>query len=282
MKVIRSVLQMQKIIANLKKDSKTIGFVPTMGALHEGHLSLMNRARRENSLLVISIFVNPTQFGPKKDYRKYPRPFLRDKKLALQAGVDYIFTPSVKEMYPDELLTSVRVKKLTSFLCGISRPKHFEGVTTIIAKLFNIINPDRAYFGQKDYQQAIVIKKMAEDLNMNIKAILTPIIREKDGLAVSSRNAYLNSSQRKAALVLSKSLQMAEKIIESNYRIRPKSVISKIKAEIRKEPLAKIDYVSIVDGETLKEIKKIKGKVLIALAVWIGKTRLIDNILIRK
>lgn len=282
MRIIRSVLEIERIIAKLKADAKSIGLVPTMGALHEGHLSLMRRARRENDILIITIFVNPTQFGPKEDYKKYPRPFSRDKRLALQAGVDYIFAPSAKQMYPDELLTSVNVTKLTSCLCGISRPGHFEGVTTVVAKLFNIVNPDRAYFGQKDYQQAIVIKKMVKDLNMNIKIILMPIIRKKDGLAISSRNTYLSPGERKAALVLSKSLQVAKKTIESNYRLQPKTIISKIKAEIKREPLTKIDYVSILDAETLKEIKNIKGKVLVALAVRIGKTRLIDNILIKR
>ncbi len=281
MQVICSVLQMQKIVAKLHREGKSIGFVPTMGALHEGHLSLMRRARKENNILIISIFVNPTQFCPQEDYKKYPRPFSQDKRLSQQIGIDYIFAPSVKQMYPDDFLTSVQVKKLTSCLCGSYRPEHFEGVTTVVTKLFNIISPDRAYFGQKDYQQAVIINKMVKDINMPIKVILMPIVRDPDGLAMSSRNKYLNCEERKASLVLSKSLQIARKMIQLNNRIQSKDIIRKMKKEIAKEKLAKIDYVKVVNAETLEEIKQIKRKVLIALAVWIGKTRLIDNLLIK-
>jgi pantoate--beta-alanine ligase len=281
MQIIRSIAKMQNIISALKKQGKSIGFVPTMGAFHEGHLSLMRRGRRENDILVVSIFVNPIQFGPREDYKKYPRPFSRDKKAAEKEKTDYIFAPTAQEMYPAGFLTKVKVEQLTAGLCGASRPGHFDGVTTVVAKLFNIVSPDRVYLGQKDYQQATIIKKMVDELNVPLKILVMPIIRETDGLAMSSRNQYLDAKERRAAVVLNRSLQMAQKIIKSNYKTSPQVLISKIKTEIKKEPLAIVDYVEIVDAPTLKEVQKLSGQFVIILAVYIGKTRLIDNVVVK-
>ncbi|MFH1784081.1 MAG: pantoate--beta-alanine ligase [bacterium] len=282
MKVVRSVLQMQDICVKLLGKGKSIGFVPTMGALHEGHLSLMRRAGRENEILVASIFVNPTQFGPKEDYRKYPRPFSRDRQLAKKSGVDYLFVPSVSGMYPEGLSCSVRVQGLTHLLCGASRPGHFDGVTTVVTKLFNIVCPSRAYFGQKDYQQASVIKKLVKDLNFSVKIVVMPIVREKDGLAISSRNKYLSPKERKAALVLYRVLSMAKDIFASGKSPKAKDVIKKLKSFIANEPLTKIDYVKIVNGKNLKDVKTVRTGDVFALALYIGSTRLIDNTIIRR
>lgn len=260
-------------------NGKTIGLVPTMGAFHDGHLSLMRSARIENDLVVISIFVNPTQFGPKEDFNAYPRDLESDSKLALQVGVDVIFAPTVNDMYPNGYATFVNVERITEKLCGASRPIHFRGVTTVVAKLFNIIRPHKAYFGQKDAQQCVVIKRMAEDLNFDIDILIMPTIRETDGLAMSSRNKYLNVQERQSALVLSKSLFKAQDMIKSG-QVNALEILRNMKQMINAEPLAKIDYVSIVDGETLDDIREIKANTLIALAVFIGKTRLIDNIII--
>lgn len=281
MKLIRSIKHMSEYSKMLKKQGKTIGFVPTMGYLHEGHLSLMRKAKKETDISVISIFVNPTQFGPKEDYRKYPRDFRRDEGLARSVGVDIVFYPTVSQMYPKGFCTYVSVENLTEGLCGKFRPGHFRGVTTVVAKLFDIVKPDIAYFGQKDAQQAIVIKRMTQDLDMPIKIRILPIIREKDGLAMSSRNVYLNKAERKDATILYKALQKAKKMIK--YKIRnPAKIITSIKNTIKGiKSKFKIDYISIVDVNSLKDVKQIKGRILIALAVWMGKTRLIDNEIIR-
>lgn len=259
-------------------NGKTIGLVPTMGAFHEGHLSLMRSARIENDLVVTSIFVNPTQFGPKEDFNAYPRDLESDSKLASQVGVDVIFAPTVNDMYSNGYATFVNVERITEKLCGASRPGHFRGVTTVVAKLFNIIRPHKAYFGQKDAQQCVVIKRMTEDLNFDIDIVIMPTIRETDGLAMSSRNKYLNAQERQSALVLSKSLFMVQDMIKSG-QINVVDILHNMKQMIEAEPLAKIDYISIVDGETLDDIREIKANTLIALAVFIGKTRLIDNII---
>lgn len=259
-----------------RKHGKTIGLVPTMGYLHQGHLSLMERARQECDVVVISIFVNPTQFGEGEDFDEYPRDLERDAGLAESVGVDAIFAPPVEEMYPGGYCTYVNVEKLTDVMCGASRPGHFRGVCTVVSKLFNIIQPHKAFFGQKDAQQAIVIKRMVKDLNIPVEVITCPIVREEDGLAMSSRNVYLNPRERKAALVLSRSLALARQMIKQGERDRRK-VQEAMQNLIEQEPLAKIDYIAIREGENLAEIDDLHGKVLIALAVRIGKTRLIDN-----
>lgn len=281
MKIVDSITRMSTLVKMLKKEGKTIGFVPTMGYLHEGHLSLVKAAKKHADVVVMSIFVNPIQFGPNEDYDKYPKDFKRDEELAMSSGVDIIFYPSVKDMYPEGYATYVNVERLADTLCGASRPGHFKGVTTIVAKLFGIIKPDIAYFGQKDAQQAILIKKMAEDLNMGIEIKVLPIVRDRDGLAMSSRNVYLSENEREDALVLFQSLKKAEELINQGEK-DPKRIIKVMEDMIKGvTPLARIDYISIVDTENLKEIKSISGKVLIALAVFIGKTRLIDNMTIK-
>jgi pantoate--beta-alanine ligase len=279
MKVITKIKKMQSLSEKLRLERKKIGFVPTMGYLHNGHLSLVKRIKQLCDTVVMSIFVNPTQFGPNEDFKDYPRNFKRDKKLAQQSGVDIIFYPTIKEMYKNDFLTSVKVKKITEIMCGLSRPTHFEGVTTVVAKLFNIIKPHIAIFGQKDAQQSAVIKKMAKDLNFDIKIIISPIIREKDGLAISSRNTYLSRDERKDALVLYESLLYAKKLIR-NGETSPKFIIKKMKELISPKKRVKLDYISITDPNTLENVKEIKEKVLIALAAYIGKTRLIDNIIV--
>lgn len=276
MKIIRRIKKIQEYVSQAKKAGKTIGFVPTMGALHEGHLSLIRQAGKENDVVVVSIFVNPTQFGPKEDYKKYPRPLAKDTRLAKSAGADVIFNPSAAEMYPAGYQTYVEVGKITKVLCGTSRPGHFRGVATVVNKLFNAVPADKAYFGQKDYQQVQVIKQMVKDLNIAVQVVTCPIIREQDGLAMSSRNQYLNAEERKSAICLYEALKVAKAMIKSRIKDT-----SKIKKEIRNivesNLLAKVDYIEIVNAETLEPIKMIKGKVVIALAVYVGKTRLIDN-----
>jgi len=264
----------------LKREGKSIGFVPTMGYLHEGHMSLVKAAKKHTDVVVMSIFVNPLQFGPKEDFEKYPRDIKRDEALAGEAGVDVIFCPSVKDMYPEGYATHVNVECLTDSLCGASRPGHFKGVTTVVAKLFNIVKPDVAYFGQKDAQQVAVVRKMARDLNLDIEIKSMPIIRETDGLAMSSRNVYLSEEERHQALVLNQSLEKALSLVKAGER-DPANVIKAIRELIARKPLVRIDYVSIVDAKGLKDISGISGEVLVALAAFVGKTRLIDNIIVK-
>ncbi len=275
--IIETIKELKEIIRNNKKQGKNIGFVPTMGYLHEGHLSLIQAARKENDLVVVSIFVNPTQFGVGEDLESYPRDLARDTQLSQSAGADIIFHPAVSEMYPDNYFTYVEVNEITNRLCGLSRPTHFRGVTTVVNKLFNIVEPDKAYFGQKDAQQVAVIQKMVRDLNMNVEIIPCPIVREADGLAMSSRNTYLSPEQRQAALILSKTLFAAKEKIQQGMQdaVELKNWMLQ---NINSEPLANIDYVEIVDAFDLNEVKNIQGSILIALAVKFGKTRLIDNI----
>lgn len=279
MQIIHEISILRQHINKARKAGKTIGFVPTMGYLHQGHLSLLDKARSENDVTVLSIFVNPLQFGVGEDYEEYPRDLEADAVQAKHAGCDFIFAPTVKEMYPHGYATFVDVERLTSNLCGASRPDHFRGVTTVVNKLFNIVTPDHAYFGQKDAQQALVLQKMARDLNMNLTVDILPTIREKDGLAMSSRNKYLSFAERTAATVLFRSLQQAEEIIVTGETDANK-IIQSITRSIQSEPLANIDYVAIVDTEEIKETETIKGQTLIALAVRFGKTRLIDNIIL--
>ncbi|MCD6584027.1 MAG: pantoate--beta-alanine ligase [Candidatus Omnitrophica bacterium] len=280
--VARTVERVRDIVKKTKKKGRLIGFIPTMGALHEGHLSLIRGAHKECDFVVVSIFVNPTQFGAGEDFHSYPRDFKKDESLLKKEGVNLVFYPKVSTMYPKDFSTYVEEVSLSKYLCGKFRPGHFRGVCTVVVKLFNIVTPDIAYFGQKDFQQAQIIKRMVRDLNFPIKIKILPIIREKDGLAMSSRNSYLSSHQRKLAPYLYKSLILAKELI-----LKKKYSLLKIRNEIkrfikRNIPSAKIDYIDIVSPETLQELRKIdKGKILVALAVYLGRARLIDNILVR-
>lgn len=276
MKTVCNIKELKEYIKRWKKEGLTIGLVPTMGYLHEGHKSLIEKAVKENDRVVVSVFVNPIQFGPKEDLRTYPRDIERDKELCMVAGASILFNPEASEMYFDDLSTYVNVEGLTEGLCGSKRPGHFQGVCTVVSKLFNIVNPDRAYFGQKDAQQLAVIRRMVRDLSFDIEVIGCPIIREEDGLAKSSRNTYLSEEERKAALILYKSLNKAKEILGSGETSSEKIKLA-IREEISKEPLAKADYIEIVDGLNLKSADKVEGQVIIAIAVFIGKTRLIDN-----
>ncbi len=279
MKIINHIDKMKTYARIMKKENKLVGLVPTMGYLHEGHLSIIKAARNQSDIVIVSIFVNPVQFGPDEDFEKYPRDIKRDEELAKECGVDIIFYPKKEDMYPEGFSTYVDVEKLTKVLCGKSRPGHFRGVTTVVMKLFEIIKPDIAYFGQKDAQQAYVVKKMIEDLNMDIITKIMPIIREEDGLAMSSRNIYLTKSKRKDASLIYKSLKLAEGLIGSG-EINPKKIIKKMRDLLSEKPSLKIDYILIVDTKSLKEVTTVEGEVLIAIAVFIGKTRLIDNIIL--
>jgi pantoate--beta-alanine ligase len=281
MEIIVQTKEMQGRSEQRRREGMIIAFVPTMGYLHAGHISLMREGRKRGDVLVISIFVNPTQFGPGEDYDKYPRDLKQDLRLAQGAGVDIVFTPSVHEMYPEGFQTAVEVQRVTQNLCGASRPGHFRGVSTVVAKLFNIVKPHLAFFGQKDYQQLITIKQMVEDLNMDIEVIGMPTIREPDGLAMSSRNAYLNSKKRKEALVLYRSLVKAEELFGQGERSTA-TIIQEVRRIIEQENSATIDYVNICDAHTLEDIDEIKGEAVIAVAVKIGKTGLIDNIILKE
>lgn len=274
MKILKTVHDVRELVNQWKKEGKTIGLVPTMGYLHEGHLSLIEKCKKENDKVIVSIFVNPTQFGENEDLTSYPKDIKRDSSLCENLGVDLIFNPDASEMYQDPC-TFVNIESLSNHLCGKSRPIHFRGVCTIVSKLFIIINPDNAYFGQKDAQQLAIIKKMVKDLNFDINIVGCPIVREEDGLAKSSRNVYLNPKERKAALCLSKAINVGKTLANTETNA------DKIKSEMRKiieaEPLAKIDYIEIVDNDTMQPVSKMKENTLAAMAVFIGKTRLIDN-----
>lgn len=275
MKIVSTIEEVRAQVKEWKKERLSIGFVPTMGYLHEGHMSLIDAAG-ENDKVVVSIFVNPMQFGPTEDLASYPRDLEHDAKLCEEHGVDLIFHPTPEEMYGDQFYSYVDMDVLTKELCGLSRPVHFRGVCTVVTKLFNIVTPDRAYFGQKDAQQLAVIKRMVKDLNMPLTITGCPIIREEDGLAKSSRNTYLSPEERKAALVLSRSIFLGKEMVENGER-DCKKILAAMTAEIEKEPLAKIDYVKIVDLDTMQQVEKIDRGILAAIAVYIGKTRLIDN-----
>lgn len=275
MKIVSTIEEVRAQVKEWKKEGQSIGFVPTMGYLHEGHMSLIDAAG-ENDKVVVSIFVNPMQFGPTEDLASYPRDLEHDAKLCEEHGVDLIFHPTPEEMYGDQFYSYVDMDVLTKELCGLSRPVHFRGVCTVVTKLFNIVTPDRAYFGQKDAQQLAVIKRMVKDLNMPLTITGCPIIREADGLAKSSRNTYLSIEEREAALVLSRSIFLGKEMVENGER-DCKKILDAMTAEIEKEPLAKIDYVKIVDLDTMQQVEKIDRGILAAIAVYIGKTRLIDN-----
>ena len=281
MKVITSVAGMKALARQWKKEGKSIGFVPTMGYLHEGHLSLVRESKKRGAdVTVVSIFVNPAQFGPNEDFKKYPRDLEKDSAYLEQAGVDCLFYPDAAEIYPPGYRTYVEVHGLQDRLCGKSRPGHFRGVVTVVLKLFDIVGPDRAFFGAKDAQQVLIIEKMAADLDLGTEVVTCPIVRDPDGLALSSRNAYLSSEERKAALVLSRSLRWAERAISAGERDAAK-VIAGIRSLIEAEPLARVDYVEAVDPLDLDSVAEIRGDVLIALAVFVGSIRLIDNIRVR-
>jgi pantoate--beta-alanine ligase len=279
MKIAETIESIRRLIKAARRAGKTIGFVPTMGALHKGHISLIEAAKKKCNFVVVSIFVNPTQFGPKEDFKKYPRPIKADLNMCRKAGVDVVFAPTPKEMYASENLTWVDVEELSEPLCGKFRPGHFRGVATVCAKLFNIVLPDVAYFGQKDAQQAIVIKRMVANLNMPLKIVVCPTVREKNGLAMSSRNQYLTPQQRKDAAFIYKSLQKCRQMIKQGITDTKKITAGMLKI-LQQIPSAEIQYVSIVDAETLRNVDKVSGKVLAAVAAKVGSTRLIDNILI--
>jgi pantoate--beta-alanine ligase len=280
MEIIDTVARMQKRSEEIRLAGERIAFVPTMGFLHDGHLRLMTEGRRLGDVLVISIFVNPTQFGPAEDYQEYPRDMEGDISKAREAGVDIIFAPSVEEMYPVESQTKVVVQRLTEHLCGLSRIGHFEGVATVVGKLFNITKPHFAIFGQKDYQQLLVIRRMVKDLNMDIEVIGVPTVREPDGLAMSSRNRYLNPEERESALCLKKSIDMASALTKEGER-NANRIKSAIQGLILSYPFTNIEYISICDSLTFEDMDTVEGECLLALAVKVGKTRLIDNCLIK-
>lgn len=276
MKVINSVKRMQSYSEQLRLQGKRIAFVPTMGYFHDGHLALMREAKKAADTVVVSIYVNPTQFGPKEDFAKYPRDLNRDLKMAENVGVDVVFHPFDKDMYPAQYQTYVNVEGVTQNLCGFSRPGHFRGVTTVCNKLFNIIKPHIAVFGKKDFQQFVTIQRMVNDINLDLVIVGYPTVREKDGLAMSSRNKYLSKEERKSALTLSKSLKMAQSLYDKGER-DASVIISKVERLIQKAPSTQIDYVKICDTKRLRDIKKINREAVMALAVRVGKTRLIDN-----
>jgi len=276
MKVVEKIDDMRRLRQQL---AEPIGFVPTMGYFHDGHLALVRRARAENQLVIVSIFVNPTQFGPQEDFNNYPRDLQRDLAMLEEEKADIVFMPSATEMYPPQFNSWIEVDKLTERLESASRPGHFRGVATIVAKLFNIIQPTRAYFGQKDAQQTIVIKKMVADLNMNLEIITIPTVREPDGLAMSSRNTRLNPEQRQAAVILYQALCLAQQLYTSGEK-NAERLRQEMLTLIQKQPLANIDYVSIADAETLDELDRVNPPSLVSLAVRIGSTRLIDNIVL--
>ncbi len=280
MVLIRQIQEMRNRSEAKRREGRRIVLVPTMGFLHEGHLSLVREGRKRGDDLVVSVFVNPTQFTPHEDYAGYPRDLERDQKLLEREGVEVLFHPSEEGTYPKGYQTRVVVDQLDSFLCGAFRPGHFVGVATVVAKLFNIVRPHVAIFGAKDYQQLQILRRMAEDLNFDVEIVGHPIVREKDGLAMSSRNAYLNGDERQAALSLSRSLRKAESLVNHGER-RGEQIIASVRAEIEKEPLARIEYVSLCHPSSLEAVPKIDGEALLALAVWIGKARLIDNTLLK-
>lgn len=276
MKLVKTIEEVRQIVKEWRKQGLTVGLVPTMGYLHEGHQSLIRKSVEQNDRTVVSIFVNPIQFGPNEDLASYPRDIKRDMALVDETCGDLIFNPEPNEMYPSHFTTSVQTTEVTELLCGARRPVHFGGVCTVVSKLFHIVAPDRAYFGQKDAQQLAVIRRMVRDLNFDIEIVACPIVREVDGLAKSSRNTYLNPQERIAARVLSQSLKLGLEQIEKGER-DCKKIIQTITEHLQTEPLAKVDYVEIVDNENIQRVDRIQKEVLVAIAVYIGKTRLIDN-----
>lgn len=281
MQIVKTVEEIRNLVKEWRKEGLSVGLVPTMGFLHEGHQSLIIRAVSENDKVVVSDFVNPTQFGPGEDLESYPRDMERDAQVCKEAGAAVIFHPEPSEMYESDCSTYVNMEQLSEGLCGKTRPTHFRGVCTVVSKLFNIVTPDRAYFGQKDAQQLAIIKRMVRDLNFGIEIVGCPIIRESDGLAKSSRNTYLNPEERQAALCLSKAVKLGESLVEGGETDTEK-IVNEMKALIQQEPMARIDYVEAVNGITMEPVTKVEGEVLVAMAVYIGKTRLIDNFIVKR
>ena len=279
MKIVHTIAEVREIVSAWRKEGLTVGLVPTMGYLHEGHQSLIKKSAEQNDRTVVSVFVNPIQFGPNEDLAAYPRDINRDMAKVEEAGGDLIFNPEPAEMYPGHFTSFIDTTETTELLCGAVRPVHFRGVCTVVGKLFNIVCPDRAYFGQKDAQQLATVRRFVRDLNFPLEIVACPIIREKDGLAKSSRNTYLSPEERKAALILSQSLKLGKKAIEDGEKSAQK-VINIITANLQTEPLARIDYVEVVDFENIQRTARIEGEVLVAIAVYIGKTRLIDNFIV--
>lgn len=279
MTIAQTIQETRNTIKEWRRQGYTIGLVPTMGYLHDGHASLMKKAKESCQKVVVSIFVNPMQFGANEDLSTYPRDLEADSRLCESLGVDLIFHPSVEEMYDPGFCSFVDMTGLTNELCGKSRPIHFRGVCTVVTKLFNIVTPDKAFFGQKDAQQLAVIKRMTADLNMDIEIVGCPIIREEDGLARSSRNVYLNKEERQAALILSKTIQLGQQMVQQGTR-SASQLLAAMKASLESEPLARIDYVEAVSMDTIQPIDTLQGQVLVAMAVFIGKTRLIDNFIV--
>jgi pantoate--beta-alanine ligase len=279
MKIIASAKEMTSLSKEVRRSGRTLGFVPTMGALHQGHLSLVRAAREQTDIVATSIFVNPTQFGPTEDFSKYPRTFEKDSAMLAAEKTDYIFSPSVEEMYPKDATTWVDVEELSGKLDGRSRPGHFRGVTTVVSKLFNIVQPDMAFFGQKDAAQVAVIRKMVRDLNLDVEIVVCPIVRENDGLAMSSRNAYLNPEQRKQALVLSRALQQVEKRVAQG-ETSAQRLIAVGKQIMAEQPSVRLDYFEIVNPDTLDAVADVGQGALVAVAAYVGTTRLIDNLLL--
>lgn len=276
MQLVHTIAEVREIVSSWRKEGLSVGLVPTMGYLHEGHQSLIKKSVEQNDRTVVSVFVNPIQFGPNEDLASYPRDINRDMEKVKEVGGDLIFNPEPSEMYPGHFTSFIDTTETTELLCGAVRPIHFRGVCTVVGKLFNIVCPDRAYFGQKDAQQLATIRRFSRDLNFPIEIVACPIIREDDGLAKSSRNTYLSTEERKAALILSQSLKLGKKAIEEGEK-SAKKVIDIITANIKTEPLARIDYVEVVDFENIQRVDTINGETLVAIAVYIGKTRLIDN-----
>jgi pantoate--beta-alanine ligase len=276
---IKTIAEMRAAGAEARRGGKRLGFVPTMGALHEGHLSLVRAARSRCDAVAVSIFVNPTQFGPNEDFSKYPRSFERDSEMLEAEGVDLIFAPSVEEMYPKGAVTFVTVEGLSEKLCGRSRPGHFRGVTTVVSKLFHIVQPNVAFLGQKDAAQAVIVKKMVRDLDLPVEIVVCPIVREADGLAMSSRNAYLDPAQRRSATVLYRALMQVQSLAGKGERTSAK-LIDAAQRVFSEEPAVKVDYLEIVDNQTLDPVADVSGGALVAVAAFVGPTRLIDNILL--
>lgn len=277
MQVLRTIAEVRQWVQERRRAGEAIHFVPTMGYFHEGHLSLMRRAKADGGRVIVSLFVNPLQFGPQEDFERYPRDFERDRAMAESVGVDAMFVPEASEMYPPDFQTQVRVQRLSQPLCGRSRPGHFEGVATVVLKLFHIVTPDRAYFGEKDYQQLRIIQQLVRDLNLTVEIVPCPIVREPDGLAMSSRNVYLTPEERAAATVLYRSLQWAQAQVAQGVRDAT-TLREQVEAQIAGTPHARIDYVEVVDAETLEPLEVIDRPARLAVAAYFGKARLIDNI----
>ncbi len=279
MRVVESIKGMQDLSESLRRQGKVIAFVPTMGYFHKGHLKLFEEGGKRGDVLVVSLFVNPIQFGKGEDFETYPRDFERDKGLAEEAGVDVLFTPSAEEMYPEGFQTYVTVERVTKNLCGAFRPGHFKGVTTVVAKLFNIVKPHIAIFGEKDYQQLVTVRRMVKDLNMDVEVVGVPTVREDDGLAMSSRNTYLSHEERKAATLLYRALKEGERLYREGER-NGRNIVKAVESVLRRESLIRIEYVKVCDPETIEDLETIEERALLALAARIGKARLIDNLLL--